>query len=440
VIFASNGSYSTGNVEPVEQRRVDAHADAARVLDAQHFAPGGQEAVGRILGVDAAFHRMAAKRRRLFRDCAAARDLELQAHEVGRRHELGYGMLDLEARVHLEEIEFALAVDDELHRPGAAVAHRRRQPHGRSRHLLAQLGRHERRGRFLDDLLVAALHGALALAEVDGAALAVAEDLHLDVARLGHVLFEVDAVVAERGARLALRRRDRLVDLGGRAHQAHAASAAACRGFHQNGQAERLRGRAYVAGQRSRRDHRQAALLCEIARADLVAHLGDRIGRRAHERHARALYCARELRVLGEEAVAGMHRVGSRAARGFDDAPDVEVARRRRVAAERLGTVGEGDVCGLAIGIGIDRDGLDAHLARRAHDAAGDFGAVGDEQAFDRTSLGQGPVSFPSFYMRNTPKRVSSMGRTRDAASASPRTLRVSAGSMTPSSHKRAVL
>ena len=58
------------------------------------------------------------------------------------------------------------------------------------------------RGRFLPDLLVAALQRAVALAEMDGVALAVAEHLDLDVARLVEVLLEVDRVVAEGGARL----------------------------------------------------------------------------------------------------------------------------------------------------------------------------------------------------------------------------------------------
>ena len=42
-------------------------------------------------------------------------------------------------------------------------------------------------------------------------------------------------------------------------------------------------------------------------------------------------------------------------------------------------------------------------------------------------------------YILNTPKRVSSMGALSDAEMPSPRTMRVSAGSMTPSSHKRAL-
>ena len=70
---------------------------------------------------------------------------------------------------------------------------------------LALLGVEGGRGRLLHDLLVAALQRAVALAQVDGVALAVAEHLDLDVARLGEVLLEIDAVVAEGGLGLGAR-------------------------------------------------------------------------------------------------------------------------------------------------------------------------------------------------------------------------------------------
>ena len=59
----------------------------------------------------------------------------------------------------------------------------------------------------LDDLLVAALHGAVALVEVHEVAVAVTEDLHLDVPRAAHQLLEIDLVVAERGLGFAPRDR-----------------------------------------------------------------------------------------------------------------------------------------------------------------------------------------------------------------------------------------
>ena len=59
--------------------------------------------------------------------------------------------------------------------------------------------------RLLPDLLVAALQRAVALAEMDGLAGAVAEHLDLDVARLLEIFLDVDGVVAEGGLGLGAR-------------------------------------------------------------------------------------------------------------------------------------------------------------------------------------------------------------------------------------------
>ena len=55
---------------------------------------------------------------------------------------------------------------------------------------------------------MAALQRAVALAEMDGIALAVAEDLELDVARVAEIFLDIDGVVAERALRLGARLAD----------------------------------------------------------------------------------------------------------------------------------------------------------------------------------------------------------------------------------------
>ena len=98
-----------------------------------------------------------------------ARDLDLRAHEVEAGDELGDRVLDLDARVHLEEEELAMAVEQALDRAGADVADRARGLDRHRSHARAQLGRDGRRGRLLEHLLVPALERAVALAEVDRA-------------------------------------------------------------------------------------------------------------------------------------------------------------------------------------------------------------------------------------------------------------------------------
>ena len=139
----------------------------------------------------------------------------------------GDRMLDLQARVHLHEIEAPVGADDEFDRAGVHVADGLRRAHGRGRHRGAGRRVDEGRGRFLDDLLVAALHRAFALEQVHAAAMRVAEDLHLDVARPLEEALEHEAAVAECAFGLAARAADRLVERRGFAHDAHALAAAA---------------------------------------------------------------------------------------------------------------------------------------------------------------------------------------------------------------------
>jgi hypothetical protein len=107
----------------------------------------------------------------------AGGDEDLFLHEIDPRHLLGHGMLDLDACVHLHEVERAVLVVQEFHRAGVAVADRRRAVRGQLPHLQPLLGREHGARRLFDQLLVIALHRALALAHVDDAALPVAEEL-----------------------------------------------------------------------------------------------------------------------------------------------------------------------------------------------------------------------------------------------------------------------
>ncbi len=77
-------------------------------------------------------------------------------------------MLDLKTGIHFEEVE-ALAArvgagNDELDRPRAIIANRPCKCDGLFAHRLSHFGRDERRGRFLDHLLMPPLDRAFALA------------------------------------------------------------------------------------------------------------------------------------------------------------------------------------------------------------------------------------------------------------------------------------
>src|SRR5262249_48865444 len=77
---------------------------------------------------------------------------------VGPGPGLGPRVLDLRPGVDLGEEERAGLIKEELARAGVLVARGPCEPEGRVAHRAAQLGRHRRRRRFLDQLLVPALH------------------------------------------------------------------------------------------------------------------------------------------------------------------------------------------------------------------------------------------------------------------------------------------
>ena len=70
---------------------------------------------------------------------------------------------------------------------------------------LAKFVLDQRRRRFFDELLVAALDGAIAFAQVDDVALVVAENLKFDVMRVLDEFLDVNAGIAEGLFRLGAR-------------------------------------------------------------------------------------------------------------------------------------------------------------------------------------------------------------------------------------------
>ena len=183
----------------VEHRDFRAFRDAGVVADDDVAEPAlpraggtgqaadrGQEIAVRILGIEAAFHRPAVQLHVLLpdRELFAGGDPDHLLDQIDAGDELGHRMLDLQTRIHFKEIEVLVRVDDELDGAGALVVdglgqRHRLLAHGAPRRLVEK-----RRRRLLDDLLVAALDRAFALAEIDAVAVRVAQHLDLDVARI----------------------------------------------------------------------------------------------------------------------------------------------------------------------------------------------------------------------------------------------------------------
>ena len=227
-------------------------------------------------------------------------------------------MLDLEARVHLEEVEAPVGVEEELDRARADVADGARRGAPRLGPWRARSVGVESAGlgRLLDDLLVPPLDAALALEEVHDVAGAVAEDLELDVAAALEQPLEIDRAVAEGGlgdaAPLGERRRQVL----GAVHARHPLSAAAGRGLDEERKADPLRLRREAprrrrapGASRARRERPPASIAARGRSLPPISSIA--AGGGPTQSRPAAVDGPREGRVLREEAVARMDGVGA---------------------------------------------------------------------------------------------------------------------------------
>ena len=135
----------------------------------------------------------------------AVGDEDLQLHQVDAGGVLGDGVLDLQAGVDLEEGEdLLLGLVQVFDGACALVSGGVDEFGGRGAQLVGLLLGQQRRAGLLDDLLVAALDGAVAHARGPDIAVAVGDDLNLDVAGIGDETLEEHDRVAERALGLTL--------------------------------------------------------------------------------------------------------------------------------------------------------------------------------------------------------------------------------------------
>ena len=328
----------------------------------------------------------ARRRRREERQGLPGGNAQLPLDQVEAGDHLGHRMLDLQPRVHLHE-EGVLALHDELDRAGGDIADRARRGDGGLVQPGAQRGREVGRRRFLEHLLMAALHRAITGVQVDGVAVCVGEDLHLDMARFGQVALEQHAVIAEGGLGLAAGAGELRGEFLGAQHGAHALAAAAGAGLDEQREADAcglVRQRRLVLRLAMVAGHdRDAGGFHQPLALGLAAHGADGGGRRADEGDAGGRAGFREVGVLREEPIAWMDRLRAGGTRGLEDAVGAQIAVGRARRPDGIGGIGEQHVLRPRISLGEDGDGADAHAPRGADDAAGNLAAIGDEQGTD---------------------------------------------------------
>jgi hypothetical protein len=235
---------------------------------------------------------------------------------------------------------------------------------------------------------MAALHGAIALAQMNDVALTIGQDLEFDMPRPLQEFLHVDLVVAEGRERLGLGDIDGIEQRGFGVHDAHAASAATAGGLDDHGVAD-IAGDAQIflcfrpqrpigAGHA-----RHTMALHDTYRGDLVAHHADGLGFGSDKNETAVFDALRKIGILGQESIARMDRTGVGHLGRADDRGHVQVAQLRGRGPDAHAFVGEQHVFETVVGRRVHGDGLDSELLAGAQDAQRDFAAIGNDEFFE---------------------------------------------------------
>jgi hypothetical protein len=304
---------------------------------------------------------VAALRRRIADQVAAARDVQLKLDEVEPGRRLGHRVLDLQPGVDLEEGEQLLArLVKELHGAGALVAGGVHERGGGGAQPGVLLGAQRRRAGLLDQLLVAALQRAVPDPGCPHRPVPVGDDLNLDVPPALDEALEEDDGVTEGALRLGLGARECVVELVRRAHDADAPAATAAAGLDDQGVADGaglpdglldVVDRAAAPG-----GDGHARLLREQLALDLVAEPAHGLGRWPDEHHAQARAELGEGGVLGDEPPAHPGSIGAGDRERPAELVVVEVGAARPGAAQQDRLVSRPHERGPGLGLGMQRD------------------------------------------------------------------------------------
>ena len=104
----------------------------------------------------------------------ACGDADLFANEIDAVDFFGYGVFDLDAGIHFEEVVVARVIDEELHGAGVFVVDGFGEFDGGLAHPFTQIVIEKGGGGFFKEFLVAALDGAVAFADVNNFAAFIA--------------------------------------------------------------------------------------------------------------------------------------------------------------------------------------------------------------------------------------------------------------------------
>ena len=292
-------------------------------------------------------------------------------------------MFHLQPRVDFEEVEAPGGrIVEKLHGARHAVFDAGEERAGLPMKLFAHRRRQVRRRTLLDHFLVPPLQRAVPVSDDEHAAATVTKGLHLDVPRRGDQFLQVQVVVTEVGRRQAPDTVERRFQFGRTVRAPHADTAAAGSALQHHWIADALgrkRGLLNAAEQPASRQEMYARIRSNRARFVFQTEAPDVLRPRSDENHAPLGETLGEPRVLAQESVPRMHRLGTGAVDDLEQRGLVHVGVRRAAAAQWAGFVHRRKVQRIAVRLRIDPHALDPHEPQGPRYAYGDGAAVGDQ-------------------------------------------------------------
>ena len=294
-------------------------------------ADGRQEVAVRVFGIQTVFNRPAVDLHVVLRDRQrfAICNADHLFNQIDAGDQFGHRVFHLKTRVHLEEVEVPVTIDDEFHSTRAGVAHCLRQSDRLFAHRLTCSFVKERRRRFFDNLLVPALDRTFAFVQVDAVAMGIRQNLNFDVARLGDEFLDKDTVIAKRRRRFVFGRLEAFTRFFVVPRDPHALTAATGRGLDHHRIADLVRDfdgfigvfdQTHVTGNGA-----DARFLRDFLGRDLVAHCFNRFDRRAYECHTFGFQRLCELGVFRQETIARVNGLCAGLTDGIHDLVDHDV-------------------------------------------------------------------------------------------------------------------
>ena len=318
----------------------------------------------------------------------AFRDQDLGTDKVDAGDHFRDRMLDLDTGIHLDEIVITGLVYQEFQCAGVGIADMFCDLDGILQNGVTYFRGNRESGRELDDLLIAALQGAVTLIQMGHIAAFICQDLDLDVFGIDQELLHKDIGVTEGLQGFGSYQLKIDADLFYGITAAHTASAAAGRRLQDDREAEfhgQLLG-FFLALERFRctGSSGNIAFQSHLLGAELIAHHIQDPGRRSDEFDAGMLAGFGKLTVLRKEAISGMNGVAVMHPGQFDDPGNVKIrAQGAFIFTDQIGFICGGPESAVGVFVGVDRDCGESQVMAGPENTHGDFSAVGHQDLFE---------------------------------------------------------